>query len=128
MTILAHRTPKILRPIALYQPPRKPRPREPRPRPARFVRLVHAPAGLLPGQVTITVGQVTSDYTLERIESSLGDSFRLTKCWNVPSGQEPAYEVLIAVDRHSCDCLGHLAHGQCKHVEALQALKNAGRL
>jgi hypothetical protein len=55
----------------------------------------------------------------------------------VPFGVEAAegrpehYDVRLDGPRSSCECLGHLRHGQrttCKHVAALLALTAAGQL
>jgi hypothetical protein len=106
----------------------------PRPRtrkPARSIRLLARPGdGASRGCLEITVGPLRTTYHLERIPSDWGTAFELTKF--LAAGGE-AYHVNLdplaeGGLRTSCDCLGHLQHGHCKHAEGLLALCRAGRL
>src|SRR5205807_2565568 len=106
-------------------------PRRPRVKPARRC--------LLAGEVLkLTVGQSTDVYAFRQLPADFGVGAQVTK-------QEPVrdeagrlvevrdgevYHVLANPKdgRHSCDCLGFLRHGHCKHVEALSALLARGKL
>jgi hypothetical protein len=103
------------------------KPRKPRPKPERFIRLVVAPT-FEPGRVVITVGKESTDYTLERLDSPLGNAFRLTKCGLVPDGEEPAYNVLLSANGNRCDCKGFARWDRCKHADSLAVLVANGRL
>jgi hypothetical protein len=101
--------------------------RKPRPKPERFVRLVVPPVDG-PGHVIITVGKESTDYTLERLESPLGNAFCLTKCSPVPDGEETTYNVLLAANGNRCDCKGFARWDRCKHADSLAVLLAHGKL
>jgi hypothetical protein len=104
-------------------------PTRPRVKPARHVGLVIPPDGGASGVVRITAGRVSADYALRPIPSQIGGrAFELTKLGLLADGE--CYHVRLTGDarQDSCDCRGHVAHGHCKHVDALAALVAAGRL
>jgi hypothetical protein len=68
---------------------------------------------------------VDTHYHLLPVASDRGRAFALAK---VAGGGRPGYHVNLAADGPTCDCKGHLAHGRCKHVEALLALQARGQL
>lgn len=94
----------------------------------RFARLVHAPTADLPGHMVLTVGREVSDYTVERIDSQLGDAFRVTKCCPVEDGEEHTYHILLSHEGHACECKAWCRWQACRHVSALLALKGRGKL
>ena len=103
----------------------------PRVKPARFACLRHSPH-LRALVLHLFRGELPSgSYHVQRLPSDFGACFRLAKFRRDRQGGQPdAYDVLVDLDegRHSCECLGWLVHGHCKHVESLAALLNAGRL
>jgi hypothetical protein len=104
--------------------PAQARQRRPRPGPARRVRLALKPFEGNPGVVEIAVGKDAAAYFLSPVPADFGTGYRLEKL-----GDGETYHVnLAAGDLHSCDCKGFLQWGHCKHVEALLALHQAGRL
>jgi hypothetical protein len=99
--------------------------RKPRPKPERRVNLLLAPTRLMPGIVRIQVGtEPWSDYNLAGIPSDYGRAFRLVKIL----GPHDRYDVLLHGEHSTCECRGFLRWHHCKHVSALQALVNAGKL
>ena len=112
----------------LASPPRPVKastPRTPRPRPARRVNLLCAPTPTMPGLVRIVVGdEPWTDYNFRPLPSAFGRAFRLVKLL----GPHDRYDVLLDGPRSSCCCKGFCRWGRCKHISALQALVNAGRL
>jgi hypothetical protein len=108
--------------------PIKPAPK-PRPQPARHVRLVSPPDGLATGVIRITVGKASTDYSVRAIPSQVGGAaFELVKLGLEAGGE--TYHVLLTGDTNhdSCTCKGSVAHGHCKHRDAIAALVAAGRL
>ena len=74
--------------------------------------------------MAITVGKADpTRYFLWPIPSDFGTAFRLEK---FEDGE--VYTVNLDGERSSCDCLGHLPWGHCKHAEGLAVLKAAGKL
>src|SRR5262245_15345417 len=103
-------------------------PRKPRPKPERSVRvrLALPEAGLGFGVLSLRVGKAVSDYFVNRLPCAWGEGFRLEK-FSDQGGE--VYELALAsYGRHSCECLGFLRPGHCKHVEGLLALRQAGQL
>src|ERR1700685_4369311 len=78
---------------------------------------------------TLTITMTTSkkvaqtDYSLERIGSDFGDGFRLTKHVGHPADDCDIYNVHVSNEGHTCECLGHLRHHHCKHVDAVVKLR-----
>jgi hypothetical protein len=107
-------------------PVKQARVRKPRPKPARHVGISVRPSEVNPFFVLrIAEGKQLDYYTAKPIPSDWGTAFEMTK---LGSGQEVPYHVCLAGADSVCDCKGHLRHGHCRHVEGLNALKNAGRL
>jgi hypothetical protein len=76
----------------------------------------------------LTVGKLTTAYRVTPLRSQLGDpAFRLTKA-NQGAGEPEQYDVQVNGPRSTCECLGFLKHGHCKHVAGLQAIIASGRL
>jgi hypothetical protein len=69
-------------------------------------------------------------YFLSTIDAEFGRGYRLEKVEGEREDGEPSeYAVLLDGICSSCECKGHLRHGTaCKHISALQALQNAGRI
>jgi hypothetical protein len=100
--------------------------KRPRVKPARHVRFALRPFEGNPGVLDITAGKHLTCYYLYPMPSDFGSAFRLDK-FGTQGGE--TYHVNLADDgRHSCECLGFLHHGHCKHVAGLLALRRAGRL
>jgi len=77
--------------------------------------------------LTITTGTQrprTDYYLLGALPSDYGRGYRL---WPVRAGQPP-YDLLLDGRRSSCECLGFLRHGHCKHLDALKELRRRRRL
>ncbi len=95
---------------------------------ARSVKLLVPPAANgMPGMLTISVTKgkktETVGYHVSRMASDFGDCFRLRKV--IPTANEPnVYDVCLSDEGHTCECLGHLRHGHCKHADALAALRD----
>jgi hypothetical protein len=104
------------------------RQRKPRSKPARFIRLVVPPRGGN-GVVRITVGMVSTDYTLREFRSDVGGrAFELVKIGLEADGA--CYHVRLTGNgrQDSCDCKGFARHAHCKHRDSLAALVAAKRL
>jgi hypothetical protein len=77
--------------------------------------------------LSIANGGAPADYLAERIMPRV---HRLTK---LEPGRQTSYTVFLAnpLDKgqtSSCSCEGNRKHGHCKHVEAIVALRESGRL
>ena len=82
-----------------------------------------------PGMTTlvhITDGKGRSDYWFDVIPSDFGVAFRARKIWQANDFAEGAYDVLVDGEQSSCECMGHLRHGHCRHVDAARKLIEAG--
>lgn len=83
-----------------------------------------------PARGTVIVCQKNNiaEYAVEEFRADGGRGFRFTK----PSGE--SYAVFIADERtadagfafDSCECLGFLRHGHCKHHDAARAIADRG--
>jgi hypothetical protein len=102
-----------------------PKQRRQRRKPQRFVRLVLAPSATETGVIRLTVGKASQDYLLTPIPSDYGRAFRVVKLGIDAKGD---YAVNVDGAKRTCDCLGHLKHGHCKHGDSLAALIAAGKL
>lgn len=91
-------------------------------KPRRHVKLLASEGDL--HRLEISDGRVVDAYVAEEIFAAWGRAFRVSK----PNGE--AYHVnLGCIDQPAtCDCKGHAYHGDCKHVKALAALVQAGKL
>jgi hypothetical protein len=109
----------LSQPSARVKPVRKP-----------VVRTVRIACGPSPDNpyfvVVITVGKKFDDYCVKPIASDFGAAYHVEKMFNP---DDTVYHVNLSDDgAMTCDCRGHLAHGHCKHGEALLALRQAGKL
>jgi hypothetical protein len=93
--------------------------------PERTIRLVRSPCGDGIGVFCITAGQRASFYTFREIPCAIGGrGFAVHKL-----GLGTLYHVRVG--RHSecsCECLGFLRHGKCRHVQGLLTLARHGLL
>lgn len=92
--------------------------------PKRFLRLIQAPldgAGI--GICSIATGKTKIYYAFKEIDCQIGGrAFALHKL-----GLGELYFVRIGTPEDcSCECLGFLAHGECKHLLGLQTLVERG--
>jgi hypothetical protein len=99
------------------------RQRKPRTKPQRHIRLCVKPCDGAPGVVRITVDTQSDDYFLTPLATDFGKGFLVEKI-----GHEESYHVNVNGERSSCECLGFLKHGNCKHRDGLAALVAAGRV
>jgi hypothetical protein len=91
----------------------------------RTIRLVRPPDRFGVGVFSVRVGEETAHYTLREIRCDIGGrGFAVHKL-----GLGRLYHVRVGrrVDC-SCECLGFLAHGRCRHVLGLLALIRRGLL
>jgi hypothetical protein len=81
------------------------------------------------GIIRITVGKQTDDYLVDRLPSNgPAETFNLER-WDMSDAKKPPrYMACIWYGAHTCDCPGHGYTGGCKHVDAINALKRAGKL
>lgn len=70
--------------------------------------------------VRIRTPRAVSTYTLTAVPSDYGRGF----CFEKETGE--AYHVHVEEDGATCECLGFLRHGHCKHLDGLLALRNRG--
>jgi hypothetical protein len=96
-----------------------------RPAPARTIRLVRPADERGVAIVCVVLGKDSSFYTLREIPCEIGGrGFAVHR-----TGLGSLYHVRVgAPEDCSCECLGFLRHGYCKHVLGLQALCQAGKL
>jgi hypothetical protein len=66
-------------------------------------------------------------YHLERIDSDFGRAFALRKFASC-GGDGQVYEVCVEGETDRCCCLGHQAHGHCRHCNAVRELIGRGEL
>jgi hypothetical protein len=101
--------------------------RTPRPRvkPALSVQLERHPAARL-ALLHLTLGKETHHYYLSELPSDFGRAFRVEKFMTQGGA---SYDVLVDPDAYGyCHCLGYLAHGHCKHVDACRIVVAHGTL
>jgi hypothetical protein len=94
-------------------------------RPARSIRLVRPPDRSGVGVFSVTAGGEETFYTMREIPCAIGGrGFALHR-----TGLGTLYHVRVgAPEECSCECLGFLAHGHCRHVLGLLALMREGKL
>jgi hypothetical protein len=73
----------------------------------------------------VTIGKEAAFYTLREIPCEIGGrGFALHR-----TGLGNLYHVRVgAAEDCSCECMGFLRHGYCRHVLGLQALIGAGKV
>jgi hypothetical protein len=96
-----------------------------RQQPTRRIRLVRPPGPDGVAIACITVGKDISCYTLCEIPCEIGGrGFAMHR-----TGLGMLYHVRVgAPEDCSCECLGYLRHGYCRHLLGLQALVQAGKV
>jgi hypothetical protein len=67
--------------------------------------------------------QVCVGYYVKPLKTDFGVGFELTK-FQVDGGE--VYLVLLDGQESRCTCIGHQAHGYCKHVAALASVQGPG--
>jgi hypothetical protein len=94
-------------------------------KPARSIRLVRPPDQFGVGMFSVTAGKEETFYTMREIPCAIGGrGFALHR-----TGLGTLYHVRVGEPEEcSCECLGFLAHGQCRHVLGLLALMREGKL
>ncbi len=87
--------------------------------PARSIRLLHRPGRDGLGLLRITKDRRTHYYVFREIRCDIGGrGFAVHRL-----GLGSLYHVRVGSDRESsCECLGFLRYGRCKHVQGLSAL------
>ena len=92
---------------------------------ARMVRLIRPPEPNTPGVLQVREGRESTFYTFVEIPCEIGGrGFALHRL-----GVGTLYHVRVgAAEDCSCECLGFLRWGYCKHVLGLLALIEAGQL
>ncbi|MBI3411441.1 MAG: SWIM zinc finger family protein [Planctomycetes bacterium] len=82
----------------------------------RLPRLVRPPAGREPGILAIAGRKGPEFYAFREIPCAIGGrGFKVQRL-----GRPDLYHVRIGrPDQCSCECLGFLRHGKCKHIAAL---------
>lgn len=93
--------------------------------PPRTVRLVRSPAVDGTAVVCVTVASQSTSYAVREIACEIGGrGFAMHRL-----GLGPLYHVRVGDPADSsCECLGFLRHGYCRHVLGLQALIGANRI
>ena len=94
-------------------------------KPKRSIQLSRSPTMDGVGVLRITVGSKSQFYTFREIRCDIGGrGFAVHKL-----GLGTLYHVRVGdPEVCSCECLGFLAHGHCKHVLGLRALIRRGLL
>jgi len=107
-----------------------PKSRKPAAKPERRVTLIGADSN--PMVVEMTIGKDTFAYFVKKLHADFGMGFEFRKfiAWGQSEPHEDTYHVHYDPARRSssCDCLGGLHHGHCKHQEAIAALIQSGKL
>lgn len=98
--------------------------REHRDKVERSVRLVRDLAKDV-GVMAVTIDKDTTYYAVREIACEIGGrGFAMHKL-----GMGPLYHVRVGeAEDCSCECMGYLRHGYCKHVLGLLALVEAGKI
>ena len=93
--------------------------------PERVIRLVRPTTIDGVGVLSVRVGRLTTFYTLHEIPCAIGGrGFAVHKL-----GLGELYHVRVGEPADSsCECLGFLRHGRCRHVLGLLALIRRGLL
>jgi hypothetical protein len=77
--------------------------------------------------LALTTGKDTVFYKLEALAADRGTGFRLSKA-DRGDGPGEVYDVLLDGQFSSCECKGFLRWNHCKHLEALTALCQCGKI
>ena len=101
------------------------RTRQPKTERPRTIRLLRPMTLDGVGILCVTIGDEVSIYALRELECQIGGrGFAVSRL-----GLGTLYHVRIdTLDESTCECMGFLRHGYCKHVLGLYALIQAGRL
>jgi len=93
--------------------------------PPRTIRLVRSPKTDGVGVFRITAGRRSQFYAVVEVRCEIGGrGFAVHRL-----GMGTLYHVRVGAPRDcSCECLGFLRWGRCKHVSGLQALIRQGAL
>jgi hypothetical protein len=93
--------------------------------PSRSIRLVRSPSRDGAGVFSITANAETKFYTLHEITCQIGGrGFAVHRL-----GLGTLYHVRVGTPEEcSCECMGFLAHGHCRHILGLRALIRRGLL
>ena len=88
-------------------------------KPERTPRLVRLPKGREPGVLAIPGRKELEFYGFREIPCAIGGrGFKVQRI-----GRPDLYHVRIGLpEQCSCECLGYLRHGKCKHIGALQTV------
>jgi hypothetical protein len=94
-------------------------------RPSRLIRLVRCPDANGVGVFAIEQMQRTHYYVFKEIPCKIGGrGFAVHRI-----GIATLYHVRVGTPVNcSCECLGFLRHGRCKHIQGLAALVGHGLL
>jgi hypothetical protein len=83
------------------------------------------------GALYVTIGKKEFGYWVDRLPhyDARVVAVRLTKFQAARKADEPDhYDVTCGPQTRSCECLGFLRHGHCKHGDALAVLHERGML
>ncbi len=99
--------------------------RQPKVPKKRTICLVRPPLGDGVGVFRVTVGQTTTLYAVREVPCEIGGrGFAVNRL-----GLGELYHVRIdSLEESTCECLGFLRHGYCKHVLGLYALVQAAKV
>lgn len=108
---------------------------KPRPKTPRSIRVLEQPTPDTDGwgAIEIAVGREKDTYLVHFVPSEFGVAslgFEVQKLDKGLMDSIDTYHIHLGADpvAQSCDCLGFLRHGRCKHTEGLDALRKAGKL
>src|SRR5215831_18937731 len=100
--------------------------------PKRFARLEDNPTLDEPALLTLHIAGKDSDYWLYLQPSNFGEAYRLQKIEpteDAPAELGEAYTVTFQDEfNQTCECRGFVHRGNCKHIDSIKALRDAGRL
>ena len=100
------------------------RTRQPNAAPTRTIRLLRPPVDGV-GVFRVTAGRTTALYAVREIPCEIGGrGFAVHRL-----GLGELYHVRVdTLEESTCECLGFLRHGYCRHVLGLFALVQAGKV
>jgi hypothetical protein len=94
--------------------------------PARSIRLVRPPDSTGVGVFALSTRSVEAFYAFKEIPCAIGGRgfavhrLGLAELYHLRVGSNP--------EDISCECLGYLAHGNCKHIRGINALLQHGAI